>query len=145
MAEPKTLRTTVLRRGVAPKGTTGPSWIVFAPLPISSPTLGAAVEVLACLKASPVDRERVLWLGDWSAFCAGCMVDGKSAKDGLAAISSWFDIFVAALRAIAPQEMEDVSVLKQSDVILANPNDYWISVINAGTCVRIKPETSYRP
>ena len=42
------------------------------------------------------------------------------------------DIFVGGLRALAPELMSSVTVLKQSDSILADPSNYWISVINAG-------------
>ena len=133
MAEPKGVRATPLRRGVAPTTGARPPCVVFAPTPAAQPTLGAAMEVLDCLEAAPVGCERVLWLGDWSAYCSNCMAGGKTATDDLAAICASFDIFVASLRAIAPETMASVAVLRQSTVILANPNDYWISVINAGT------------
>ena len=143
MAEPKTVRATPLRRGVAPRNSARAAWVVFAPPPTALPTLGAASEVLDCLNAAPKDRERVLWLGDWTAYCTSCMAGGKTAKDDLTAICASFDIFVAALRALAPEAMEGVTVLKQSDVILANPNDYWISVINAGACAAHQHPQSY--
>uniref|UniRef100_A0A7S0P4F4 tyrosine--tRNA ligase n=1 Tax=Calcidiscus leptoporus TaxID=127549 RepID=A0A7S0P4F4_9EUKA len=136
MAEPKQKRPTPLRRLAALDGAAA-AWVVHAPLPTAQPTVGAALDTLRCLKAAPAGRQRVLWLGDWSAFCLNCLSGGKSRDDDLKAIAASFAIFVAGLRAIAPDAMADVHVVSQSKALLANPSDYWISVINAGRAFQL--------
>ena len=74
----------------------------------------------------------MLWLADWSAFCRSCLAGGKTADEDMKAIGAAHSLFVASLHALAPALMRGVLVLKQSDVILSNPSDYWIAVINAG-------------
>ena len=57
--------------------------------------------------------------------CNACDADQKG-------ISSYYTIFTTALKALDPVTMEKVLILKQSDAILADPSNYWISVINVG-------------
>ena len=138
MAEPKAMRASKVRRLDALGGNGGkPACIVFAPLPSAKPTLAAALDTLRCLAAAPAGHARVLWLADWSAFCLNCLSGGKTREDDLKAISAANTLFVAALRAIAPQLMADVRVVLQSEAILLNSNDYWISVINAGRAFQL--------
>jgi len=66
MAEPKELRASPLRRLQALPDGHGPAWAVFAPPPSLSPTAGAALDLLRCLRAAPEGWTRVLWLSDWS-------------------------------------------------------------------------------
>jgi tyrosyl-tRNA synthetase len=99
--------------------------LVFAPLPSGSPTLQSAMDVLTLLQAAE-DRPCVLLLSDWTArVCNSCDADLK-------AIAAYHSVFVASLKALKPRLMENVQVLLQSDAILADPSNYWISVINVG-------------
>lgn len=103
------------------------SHVVYAPLPTVTPKLEEAFQVLTQLKACPDnDRAKVLFLPDWTArVCNICDGDIK-------AIDAFFKIFVTSLQALEPELMNDVVVLKQSEAILSDPSNYWISVINAG-------------
>lgn len=108
--------------GIVPAG----SHVVFAPAPTASITLQTCVDVITQLSAAPRERGRVLFLSDWSAVViSACDADNK-------VITSSFDVLLAALRAIAPAVMHDVVVVRQSVAILADPSNYWISVINVG-------------
>jgi hypothetical protein len=67
-----------------------------------------------------------LFLPDWMArVCNAC--DGED-KD----IRMYFGVLLAALRSLDAPLMESVKVIYQSEAILNNPSDYWISVINVG-------------
>lgn len=100
--------------------------VVFAPLPNANPTLQEAVDLLAQLECATAGTPCVLFLSDWSArVCNACNADVK-------AISAYYSILVTALRALNPTRMGNVQVLLQSDAILADPSNYWISVINVG-------------
>ena len=103
------------------------SHVVYAPLPSVMPKLEEALQVLTQLKACPDnDRAKVLFLPDWTArVCNKCDGDIK-------AIDAFFKIFVTSLQALEPELMNDVVVLHQSEAILSDPSNYWISVINAG-------------
>lgn len=99
--------------------------LVFAPLPNAAPTLQEAVNVLAQLRAGG-DAAKVLYLSDWTArVCNACMADQK-------AISAYYTILQASLTALDPELMKQTQVLLQSEAILADPSNYWISVINVG-------------
>lgn len=101
------------------------SHLVFAPLPTAAPTLEEATTVLTLLQQAN-GRPCVLFLSDWSAkVCNACDADQKG-------ISSYYTILTTALKALDPVTMEKVLILKQSDAILADPSNYWISVINVG-------------
>ena len=102
------------------------SHVVFAPFPTSKPTLQAATEVLAQFRIGGDDKPMVLFMPDWtSRVCNKCDADVK-------AIDAYYTVFVASLRALDPELMKDVTIIKQSDAILADPSNYWISVINVG-------------
>jgi len=132
MAEPKELRASPLRRLQALPDGHGPAWAVFAPPPSLSPTAGAALDLLRCLRAAPDGWTRVLWLSDWSALSLNCVSGGKTTADDLKAICAAQDLLVGCLRALDPQLMAGVVVRRQSEAILSDPSNYWISVINAG-------------
>ena len=101
------------------------SHLVMAPLPTANPTLQEAVDLVAQLKAGH-DLPKVLYLSDWSArVCNACNADLK-------AISAYYSVLIAALKALDPSTMKDVQILFQSEAILADPSNYWISVINVG-------------
>jgi tyrosyl-tRNA synthetase len=101
------------------------SHVVFAPLPNANPTLQEAVDILALLRQSN-GRPTVLFLSDWSArVCNACDADIKG-------IAAYYTILTAALKALDPETMENTKVIVQSEAILADPSNYWISVINVG-------------
>ena len=110
---------------------------MFAPPPSLSPTAGAALDLLRCLRAAPDGWARVLWLGDWSALSLNCVSGGKTTDDDLKAICAAQDLLVGCLRALDPQLMAGVVVRRQSEAILSDPSNYWISVIDARSGRRI--------
>jgi tyrosyl-tRNA synthetase len=108
------------------------SHMVFCPLPTANPTLQEALDVLAQLAVatnnnSPAGSSScVLFLSDWTArVCNACDADVKI-------IASFYTVFVSALRGLNPSLMEKVHVVTQSEAILTDPSNYWISVINVG-------------
>ena len=132
MAEPKAATASKLRRLVAPLSGSGPHFVVFAPLASAKPSLASALDTLRCLRRAPATHAKVLWLRDWSAFCHNCLGGGKTREDDLKAVAAADTLFVAGLRALAPELMAGVQVITQSEALLTNSSDYWISVINAG-------------
>lgn len=102
--------------------------LVLAPLPTANPTLQLVVDVLDQLQAGEDNnRPCVLFLSDWSArVCNACQADVK-------AIAAFYTILLAGLRALHPRKaMGAVTVVWQSEAILKDPSNYWISVINVG-------------
>ena len=101
--------------------------VVFAPLATAKPTLEQANSILLQLRASTDDsRPVVLYLSDWNAIvCNACMAELKS-------IQAYFTILETSLNALDEELMKKVIIIKQSDAILSDPSNYWISVINAG-------------
>jgi tyrosyl-tRNA synthetase len=105
----------------------GDVFAVFAPMPTEAKTtLGTALSLLQQIKAAPKGSQTVLWLSDWSAFVLNCL----DAEPKL--IRASFTLLVEAAKAIDPGTMSGVEVVWQSEAILTNPSDYWISVINVG-------------
>lgn len=101
------------------------SHLVFAPTPDANPTLQEALDTLALLKKSG-DKPSVLFLSDWSArVCNACDGDQKG-------IDAYYKILISSLKALDPTTMSTVQIIYQSEAILADPSNYWISVINAG-------------
>jgi hypothetical protein len=99
---------------------TAGSHLVFAPLPNAKPTLQEAIDILAQLRASN-GQKCVLFLSDWSArVCSACNADIK-------AIGAYYTILIASLKAVDSAVMENVQILMQSEAILADPSNYWIS------------------
>lgn len=102
------------------------SHLVFAPVPNTTPTLQEAVDVLASLQQAKDGQNSVLMLLDWSARVVNaCDADVKS-------ISAYYAILLASLKGLDPNTMAKVQVIYQSEAILADPSNYWISVINVG-------------
>ena len=125
---PKVFRLDLVEKGVVQAG----SHLVFAPLPNANPTLQSAADLLAKLKAGPDGAPKVLMLLDWTARVnSSCDADPK-------VISAYHTLLLTAVRALDVRLhgdsaiMPDVTVVTQSDAILADPSSYWISVINAG-------------
>jgi len=107
--------------GKAPTG----SHVVFAPLPTATPTLQQAADVLVQLRANST-APKVLFLSDWTARVTNsCDADVK-------AISAYYTVLLASLVALDPECMASVETIYQSEAILADPSNYWISVINVG-------------
>ncbi len=100
--------------------------LVFAPLPNPTPTLQQAVDLLARIRAGEGQRKTVLYLSDWSAVvCNANQADDK-------AIAAFYTLLLTSLRALDATLMESVHVQYQSQAILTDPSNYWISVINVG-------------
>ena len=101
------------------------SHLVFAPLPSTNPTLQDAMNILNLLKKAN-GKPCILFLSDWSAtVCNSCDADKKG-------IAAYYSVLLTALKSLDPTLMESVQVLMQSDAILSDPSNYWISVINVG-------------
>ena len=101
------------------------SHLVFVPPPSAAPSLQQAIDTLAQLKASG-DKPKVLYLQDWTArVCNSCDADAK-------AIAAFYEIFLTSLKALDPELMATVKVILQSEAILSDPSNYWVSVINVG-------------
>jgi tyrosyl-tRNA synthetase len=99
--------------------------LVFTPLPCASPSLQQAMDVLAQLRQHD-DKPCVLFLSDWSArVCNSCNADIK-------AITAFYTVFLASLTALDAGMMSRVQIVWQSEAILCDPSNYWISVINVG-------------
>jgi tyrosyl-tRNA synthetase len=102
------------------------SHLVFAPVPNPTPTLQEAFDVLTILRQAPEGRPCVLMLLDWSARVVNaCDADIKG-------IAAYYTILIISLRSLDSTMMEKVQILFQSEAILADPSNYWISVINVG-------------
>eukprot|EP00978_Attheya_sp_CCMP212_P027541 scaffold92271_cov47-Attheya_sp.AAC.1 len=125
----KTTDAVVRRLDLAKLGKiTGPSHVVFAPLPSANPTLEEAADILAQLENH---ASSVLFLSDWTArVCNACDADAKM-------IAAYYSVLLCSLRALNPSVMEKVIVIYQSEAILADPSNYWISVINVGRHFRL--------
>ena len=103
--------------------------LVFAPLPTATPSLQLAMNTVAQIRSRPNtdnNTKPVLLLSDWSARVQNAC--GAEEK----AIQSFYDVFICSLRALDAQSMENVVIVKQSDAILMDPSNYWISAINVG-------------
>ena len=110
------------------------SHLVMAPLPNSNPTLQSAADLLTKLLAAPDEGSpKVLMLMDWTARVNSALdADPKL-------ISAYYSVLLSSLRALdtylhgeTKAIMNNVTILLQSDAILSDPSNYWISVINAG-------------
>uniref|UniRef100_A0A6B2KYW3 tyrosine--tRNA ligase n=1 Tax=Arcella intermedia TaxID=1963864 RepID=A0A6B2KYW3_9EUKA len=101
-------------------------WVVFAPVATEALDLDALLALVQQLAVPPKGAEIILWLPDWTSFTKNALGGDKKA------IAAAYALLIAALRAAAPDRMQAVSVTYQSEAILSNPSDYWISVINVG-------------
>jgi tyrosyl-tRNA synthetase len=102
------------------------SHATFAPLPSANPPLQLAIDTIKNLKSNDDRGDSILFLPDWTArVCNKCDADVK-------AIDAFYTVFLSALKSLDGALMESVTVVKQSDAILADPSNYWISVINVG-------------
>jgi len=106
---------------------------VFAPIPPSStPTmsLGDVLSTRASLKAARGDSSRVvLYIPDLDAIACGAFAGDKKLK-ATECIAAYYEVFQAALESVGA--LEGVEVLRQSEVMLLDPSEYWVSVINVG-------------
>ena len=102
------------------------SHLVLAPVPTATPTLQEAIDVLTMLRRAEEGQPCVLMLSDWSSRVANAC-DGETKS-----ITAYYTVLVTALKALSPETMADVQILLQSEAILTDPSNYWISVINAG-------------
>ena len=127
---PKVFRLDLESNGTVPAN----CHLVMAPLPSSNPTLQSAADLLAKLAAAPSkDSPKVLMLLDWTARVNSALdADPK-------VISAYYSVILSSLRSLdrhlngeENSIMEDVTIVMQSEAILKDPSNYWISVINAG-------------
>ncbi|KAL7429045.1 hypothetical protein ACHAXH_003807 [Discostella pseudostelligera] len=129
---PKVFRLDLVSKGIVPPS----SHLVFAPLPNSNPTLQSAADILTMLKAAAADpgTPKVLMLLDWTARVNNALdADPKL-------IAAYYSLLLSAVRALDKYHcgsddgdvMQNVTVVTQSEAILLDPSNYWISVINAG-------------
>lgn len=99
------------------------------PLPTATPSLQLAMDTIAqIVQAFSQSLPVVLFLSDWSARVQNaCGADEKI-------IQSYYDVFLCCVRSLLAAEFQgkQVSIVRQSDCILKDPSNYWISVINVG-------------
>jgi len=102
------------------------SHLVFSPVPTATPTLQEAIDVLSLLRQAQEGQPTILMLSDWCARVT-------NACDGdVKAIAAYYTILVTSLKTLGPETMNTVQIIFQSEAILSDPSNYWISVINAG-------------
>lgn len=99
--------------------------VVFAGLPNPNPPLQEAADIILQIRQAD-GKPCVLFLSDWTArVCNACDGDPKS-------ISAYYVILLATLRLLDGPLVKSVKVIYQSEAILSDPSNYWISVINVG-------------
>eukprot|EP00516_Mucochytrium_quahogii_P006577 CAMPEP_0203754360 /NCGR_PEP_ID=MMETSP0098-20131031/7959_1 /ASSEMBLY_ACC=CAM_ASM_000208 /TAXON_ID=96639 /ORGANISM=" , Strain NY0313808BC1" /LENGTH=736 /DNA_ID=CAMNT_0050645319 /DNA_START=214 /DNA_END=2420 /DNA_ORIENTATION=- len=111
--------------------------VVFAPIP-NTPEI--ALGELFSLKQSLRKAQELadslgggkkvaLYMQDLSAIALNAFSGKKKlkAEDGIHAA---FEVLVATLESVGA--LDDVQLIKQSDAMLKDPSDYWVSVINVG-------------
>lgn len=113
--------------------------VVCAPVLSSHVTLGAVLSTARRLLSAPAECTPVLWLRDWSAIALGSY--GGQPKS----IAAAFAVLVGALEALFPALMSRTRVLVQSDAILRDPSNYWISVIDVGRRFSLAQLTPLEP
>lgn len=124
--ESKVRRLDLVTAGKVPAG----AHVVFAALPKANPTLQEAMNIIFQLKEAQ-DKPCVLFLSDWTArVCSACNADPK-------AIANFYTLLLSALKVLDAALMEKVKVVYQSEAILSDPSNYWISVINVGRHFRL--------
>ncbi|KAL7437500.1 hypothetical protein ACHAXM_005673, partial [Skeletonema potamos] len=126
---PKVFRLDLVKEGVVQPN----SHLVMAPLPNSNPTMQSAADMLSKLKVADAATPKVILLRDWTA-----LVNNALDAD-VKLISAYHAILLATLRALdihlhgeTNAIMKNVTIVLQSEAILNDPSNYWISVINAG-------------
>jgi len=126
---PKVFRLDLVKEGVVQPN----SHLVMAPLPNSTPTMQSAADILTKLKAVDADTPKVLLLRDWTA-----LVNNALDAD-VKLIPAYHAILLSTLRALDIHLhgedgaiMKNATIVLQSEAILKDPSNYWISVINAG-------------
>jgi tyrosyl-tRNA synthetase len=122
-----------MRFNAAGTDAAAPVSVVFAPQPTSAHLpLGELVGLLRRLRAVPDGHTALLWIEDWGAFVNNCLDANPKTIDAA------YTLMLEALAALDPETMAKVTVVKQSEAILTNPSDYWISVINVGRTFQLE-------
>lgn len=112
---------------VAPKGLKraklcdGNARIVFAPPPAADVSIQNILKTLEFLEPGSI-----LFISEWSDF-----VNDKMVADR-AAIDAYYTVLINCLKAFKPKLMETVKIHYEKELVLGQPSEYWISVINAG-------------
>jgi len=109
---------------ISPKS--APVFAVFAPQPSASIQLEDVLGVLARLQLAPPHAQVVLWLEDWTSMTLD-RLGGSTA-----CIHAFYEILLHGLKSVAPELMQRVRICWQGEMILVDPSEYWISVINVG-------------
>jgi len=106
--------------------------LVVAPiLSSTNVSLGVLLSLVKELKAMPEPNHKVLVVPDLSALAHNSFSEDKKTP-AEKIIKAAYDLLICCLRAAVPDLMKAVSVCYQSETMLVNPSDYWISVINVG-------------
>jgi len=117
---------------------------VFVPLPLT-PTLnlGTLLSTRQALITAEQQKKKmeevtgegqkvVLYVQDLNAIALGCFGQDKKLK-ATDCITAGVELFVTCLgKLYNPVASGDVQVLKQSEQMLSDPSNYWVSVINVG-------------
>jgi hypothetical protein len=84
-----------------------------------------AVKIAVQLRSEST-KPRIHVLLDWTArVCNACDADTNL-------IAAYYSVLLASLASLAPELMSTVKMISQSEAILSDPSNYWISVINVG-------------
>lgn len=105
--------------------------MICAPILPVHITLGHALTTMALLKRAPEGCRRVLWVRDWTSIALNAL-DGTPKG-----IRAGYTVLTAALHGLDPNFMANVDVVWQSEAILKDPSNYWISAINAGRAFQL--------
>eukprot|EP00586_Coscinodiscus_wailesii_P018831 CAMPEP_0172513018 /NCGR_PEP_ID=MMETSP1066-20121228/248783_1 /TAXON_ID=671091 /ORGANISM="Coscinodiscus wailesii, Strain CCMP2513" /LENGTH=788 /DNA_ID=CAMNT_0013293081 /DNA_START=59 /DNA_END=2425 /DNA_ORIENTATION=+ len=111
----------LVARGMIPAG----AHVVFLPPPRTDPTLQDAVAILHRVNAVGGDVPVVLFCADWSAKVCNCLLADVKA------IKAYYSVLLCGLRRLGLRK-DGVTVVMQSEGILKDASNYWISVINVG-------------
>ena len=110
------------------------SYAVFAPAPESHGylPLGTVLSIAEQIKQVPAGSKCFLWLPDLSALARNSFGADKKTQP-LKIIRAFYTLLADALFAFLPEEVAaNVTIEWQSEAMLRDPSNYWISVINAG-------------
>lgn len=97
---------------------------VIAPIPTAHFKLATVLEIVRALEAGAEETTRVLWCPDWSAYTL------NSTYGDHRPIKAFYYLLETAIKSLAPDLK--FLVIFQSETILKDPSNYWISVIHVG-------------
>lgn len=110
--------------------------VLFAPQPRTGKSANqvllveTVLDCLAGVEEAQKDSDLVVvFQEDWSSFVKG---DFAEEKEPLKAIQAFYATLQEAMKLLRPELFEKVEFRMQSAEILRDPNNYWISAIDAG-------------